>query len=84
MVQNLLSQFLEALQQALRGPTLFSPQRRHEEVEVIKQGHVIICVRLCHLEQLSPTVLNAHACQTHWHNTQILLKGSRESAKTYF
>lgn len=59
-MQNLLSQFLEALQQTLRGPALFSSQRHHEEVEVVKQGHVIVGVWLCNLEQLSPTVLHAH------------------------
>ena len=65
MVQNLLSQFLEALQQTPRGPALFSSQWHHEEVEVVKQGHMIIVVRLCYLEQLSPTVLHAHTWHTH-------------------
>ncbi len=61
MVQNLLSQFLEAFQQMLRGPTLFSPQRCHKVVDVIKQSRVIISVRLCYLDQLSPTVLHVDA-----------------------
>ena len=60
MVRNLLGQFLEALQQALRISALFSSQRRHEEVGVVKQGHVIISVRLRYLEQLSPAILHAH------------------------
>lgn len=60
MVRNLLSQLLEALHQTLRGPALFSSQRHHEEVEVVKQGHMIIGVRLRYLEQLSETVLHAH------------------------
>lgn len=71
MVQNLLSQFLEALQQTLRSPTLFSSQRHHEEVEVIKYGHMIVGVRLCYLKQLSPAILYAHTWNKRQH-TKIL------------
>lgn len=67
MVQNLLSQFLEAFQQTLRCPILFSSQRHHEEVEVIKHRHMIIGVRLRYLEQLSPTVFHAHTCHMYQH-----------------
>lgn len=58
---DLLSQLLEAFQQTLRRGPVFSSQRRHEEVEVVEQGHVIVGVRSGHLEQLSPALLDAHA-----------------------
>lgn len=61
--EDLLRQLLEAFQQTLRRAAVFGSQRRHEEVEVVEQGHVIVAVRLCHMEQLSPAVFDAHA----WH-----------------
>lgn len=61
--EDLLRQLLEAFQQTLRRAAVFGSQRHHEEVEVVEQGHVIVAVRLCHMEQLSPAVFDAHA----WH-----------------
>lgn len=58
----LLSQFLEAFHQTARCDAIFGSQRRHEEVDVVKQGHVIVAVRFCHLVQLSPAIFDAHAC----------------------
>lgn len=60
MVQHSLGQFLEAFEQTLRRAALFGSQRRHEEVDVVEQGHMIIGMRLCYLEQLTPTVLHRH------------------------
>lgn len=58
MVQHSLGQFLEAFEQTLRRATLFGSQRCHEEVDVVEQGHMIIGMRLCYLEQLVATVLH--------------------------
>lgn len=54
-----LGQFLEAFQQPLRRAALLGSQRRHEEVQVVEHGHVIVRVRLRHLEQLAPALPHA-------------------------
>lgn len=56
----LLGQLLEALQQTSGRGALLGSQRRHEEVQVVEQGHVIVGVRLRHLEQLPPALPHAH------------------------
>lgn len=38
-------------------------------MEVVEHGHVIIGVRLSHLEQLTPAILDTHAWHMH-HKTQ--------------
>lgn len=58
---DLLRQLLEAFQQTLRRGPVSGSQRRHEEVDVVEQGHVIVGVGSGHLEQLSPALLDAHA-----------------------
>lgn len=80
VVQNSLGQILEAFQQAPRCPALFSSQWCHEEMDVVEHGHVIIGVRLSHLEQLAPAILDAHA----WHMHQQTHKyGSRAAEKPH-
>lgn len=67
----LLRQFLETFQQTPRCAAVFGSQRHHEEVEVVEQGYVVVAVRLCHLEQLSPAIFDRHA----WHKrpkTEVL------------
>lgn len=57
----LLGQLLEALQQTPGRGALLGSQRRHEEVQVVEQGHVIVGVRLRHRQQLPPALPHAHA-----------------------